>query len=192
MSCSRKITKWLIVISGFMQNRGKPTGMTRLWLDLGDLQDAHTKVLLLNWSDDVSEYAEMIWSIAQNGGRREPIIRVFAYSWGSSTAMDFARALQRRGMKIDAMVLSDPVFRHWWILRRWTSLLSWMTLKVPANVGKVHWYRQRNNRPCGHDLVAENALATTIYPAKVLEGIEHQYMDDAWLFHEECKACAAA
>ena len=186
---SARIRKWVICVSGFLQDRSKPTGMARLWRDLHDIVGPESQVLLLNWDDNVREYAEMIWQFSNESP--EPAIAIFGYSWGGSTAVNLAAALRKRGLSVGCMVLSDPVYRHWWLPRRWTSMLDWMSIRVPDNVRKVVWFRQRENKPAGHDLVPADRTKTTIYPA-VEATLTHQYMDDYRPFHMECHKCAAA
>lgn len=190
MSCRRTITRWIVVIGGFLQNRGKPTGIVRLWSDLHCHRDEHTELLLLNWSDDPREYAGLIWALAQEHDRPVTVL-VFGFSWGGQTAINLCRELQRRGLQVRHLVLSDAVYRHWWLPRRWTSLLRWVLLTVPANVRHVTWFRQRFTVPRGHEVVAEDPKRTLVERARVLQ-LDHVYMDDAREFHLACHDAVAA
>jgi len=177
----RSPTNWLIVIGGFLQDRGKPTGMVRLWLELRKHASANTCIELMNWRDDPREYADLVFGVTGETAQ----VFLFGYSWGGMTATLLARELKKRGIGVRHMILSDPVFRHWWMLRRWTSFAPWSRIAIPSNVAHVTWFRQRNDWPRGHDLVAQDKCRTAILPATELD-LAHVYMDDSLDFHKAC------
>lgn len=186
---ARPIRKWVVCVSGFLQNRSKPTGMLRLWRDLHGVVGPDAQLLLLNWNDDAAEYAELIWQFAQESP--DPSIAVFGYSWGGMTAVHLARELERRGMGVGCMVLSDPVYRHWWWPRRWTSLVRWVEIEIPANVKRVGRFYQQYDKPAGHKLkLADPEQTRVVFDCEVVRS--HVYMDDLLPFHEECRKCAVA
>lgn len=184
------IHQWHIVIGGFLQHEGKPTGMVALWRRLQARHAAPGVCIELRcWHDHWSELAELIWRVQPED--EPPVVKVYAYSWGAGFgAMQLARELARRGVPIAWMVLSDPVYRSPCVLFRWLALTPWRTIRVPPNVRAVRWFRQRLSLPAGHDLVAMQKERTAIAPAVWAE-VSHAYMDDCRLFHRECERIAA-
>lgn len=190
MSSTAPIRAWHVVIGGFRQTEGKPTGMVRLW---SQLHERHAQpgvcVELRAWNETWRDLAELIWRVQPDN---EPVVvKVYAYSWGAGWgAMQLARQLAQRGIPVAWMVLSDPVYRSPWPWWRWLALASWRSIRVPANVRVVHWFRQRTNLPAGHNLIPirkERTIVTT----PVWVEVSHQYMDDLRLFHLECERVAA-
>jgi pimeloyl-ACP methyl ester carboxylesterase len=182
------IRAWHVVISGFLQDEGEPTGMVSLWRRLRKLSDAESCVELRNWNDNWRQFAELIWRMRPQN--QEPEVRVYAYSFGAGWgAMQLARQLRRRGIKVRVMVLSDPVFRSPWLVLRWLSLVSYAFIVVPDNVLDVIWFRQKVNRPAGHHLVARDPRRTRINQSTWAE-VAHQYMDDLPEFHQACEEAA--
>lgn len=184
-----------MVIGGFQQNEGRPTGIVRLWRRLR-AADPQAEVLLRSWADNWNHLAELIWQ-CRNGDL--PDVCLHGYSWGGASAVRLARELHRRGVPVRAMVLCDAVYRHRYRLGWWRSLVSWSKLEIPPNVREVFSLRQRNPRlqpgrpggfiqPAGHDIIAESTT-THIHPAEVLT-VDHSYMDDADRFHELALATA--
>ncbi len=190
MSCSAPIRAWHIVIGGFLQTEGKPTGMVRLWRRLHQQHaQAGVCVELRAWNENWRDLAELIWRVQPD--EEQVVVKVYAYSWGAGWgAMQLARQLARRGVPVAWMVLSDPVYRAPWLLLRWLALVSGRTIRVPTNVRVVHWFRQRTSMPAGHALYAQHKERTIITPAIWAE-VSHQYMDDLRLFHHECERVAA-
>jgi pimeloyl-ACP methyl ester carboxylesterase len=184
------ISQWHIVIGGFRQTEGKPTGMVELWRRLHAL---HAKpgvsVELRAWNDNWRDLAELIWRVQPLD---EPVsVKVYAYSWGGGWgAMQLARELGRRGVHVAWMVLSDPVYRSPWLATRWLALVPWRSILVPPNVRVVHWFRQKVSLPAGHALRAERRQKTLITPPVWAE-VSHLYMDDLRLFHRECERVSA-
>lgn len=189
--CHSTINAWHIVIGGFLQTEGRPTGMVRLWMRLHSLFSSPSSVVLLrSWNDNWSDLAELIWRANRSGQPDRHTVNIYAYSWGAGYgAMELARQLNRRGLRVHTMVLSDPVYRSPLLSFRWLALLQWSTIRVPANVFAVHWFRQNISLPAGHDLKADSP-ATWLSDPKWVE-VDHQYMDDWRPFHNECERVAA-
>lgn len=186
------VRRWHIVISGFLQNEGRPTGMVRLWRWLGQEHSGpESCVELRSWNDNFRDLAELIWRVQPAAPEESgPTVMIYAYSWGAGWgAIELARQLRKRGIPVAAMVLSDPVYRSPWRSLAWLAMVSWSSIRVPANVRRVTWFRQRMNRPAGHRLVAADPAATEIAPP-VLAHVTHQYMDDLRSFHLECERVA--
>lgn len=177
------IEHWDIVISGFLQDEGKPTGMVALWQLLRENASPTRCVILKSWNDSWSDLAERMRRVGPIGG---PTICVYAYSWGAGHgAITLARELRTRGLRVAHMVLCDPVYRSRFLSFRWLAMSKAPNITIPGNVNRVDWFRQHENLPAGHDLHPENPKATKIGPAVWLERT-HQKMDDAPEFHAEC------
>lgn len=190
MSDSASIHTWHIVISGFRQHEGQPTGMVKLWRRLHRLHaQGGVCVELRAWNDNWRDLAELIWRVQPADA--PPIVKVYAYSWGAGYgAIELSRHLLRRGIGVSWMVLSDPVYRSRWLATRWLALVPWQSIIVPRNVRAVRWFRQQLCLPRGHALCAEERERTHIAPP-VWVDVAHPYMDDYPLFHRECERIAA-
>ena len=182
------IHNWHIVIPGFLQNEGEPVGMVWLWNDLHHIHTGpETAVVLREWKADWNALAELIWRLR---GNYRPRIAVYAYSWGGMSAMILARQLQGRGLDVDWMVLSDPVYRHWYSLGNWRLLVPWSRIVVPSNVRRVDWFQQRTDLPQAHRLVAADPTATHIGEPWEAFDVKHSYMDDLREFQKRCREVA--
>ncbi len=181
---NQRFKKFHIVISGFLQNEGKPNGMVRLW---GDLYAEHaceeTLVMMKTWNDSMDSLAEFIWRMAEE----DAVIKVYGYSWGGAAAMKLAKALKKRGLKVHAMVLSDAVYRHSYWLGNWRAFVRCFKIKVPTNTGPVHWFRQKSKlgKLSGHDIVLESPFGFSWLAKPVWCNCSHQYMDDNRLFQNK-------
>lgn len=176
-------------ISGFTQNVNTLHGVLKLSERLrqsGIVDEMRTRVILHQWKSDWKKIAEYYWLLSEY--YLEPVtICVYAYSWGAGWgAMQLANYLNRNGMDIKVMVLSDPVFRHpkWYM--RWQSLIQRDSsfspiIRVPTNVHEVFQFHQKTNRPMGHRLLSMNG--TLIHPPHIIPNTTHQKMDDNWKFH---------
>lgn len=184
------VKHWLICLSGFLQHEGKPTGMVRLWRHLAaEHADARTHVCLRTWDDSADHLAELIWRLRENGA---PRICIFAYSYGGGWAAPrLARELDKRGLGVEHLVLSDPVYRSPRLALRWLSLTRWPRIVVPPNVRQVTVFRQRLSRPAGHDVSLADPRTTRL-AGHYLARAAHVYMDDLRAFHRACLAAARA
>lgn len=189
----KPIRTWHVVISGWLQNEGQPTGMVRLWRDLHARFTARrVRVELRVWNDRWDALAEFIWRLRSQAPVwpfAKPRIVIYGYSWGGYSAVVLARLLQRRGLPVEHLVLSDAVYRHWYLLGQWRALLPGSRIVVPSNVKEVTWFRQGSGAFKGHDVVAVDARKTKIHPAKLAK-VHHRYMDDLRAFHAEALAIA--
>ena len=176
------IDKWLICISGFLQDEGKPTGMVDLWASLHHLHSGPTtRVELRSWDDDWNAVAEFIWRQRPPGNGLD--VCIFAYSWGGPSAMELARQLGRRGISVRRMVLSDPVYRCLW--RLWRVFFRWPTITAYPTIRRVTGFRQHQDWPEGHTVVAADPKLTVIDEPVVLNR-GHTFMDDAPEFRLAC------
>lgn len=180
------IYHWHIVIAGFLQDEGKPTGMVRLWSELREHCSPECCVELRNWDDNWRQLAELIWRLQPDDG---PVVKIYAYSWGGASAMILARELRDRGIGVDWIVLSDPVYRPRWWFRLWRIVWGNPRIKVPDNVRNVSRFYQKRNWPRGHRLALDDYTKTKATVRKELN-VVHPYMDDAREFHAECQRVA--
>ena len=183
-----------VLISGFNQHSGKGTGMSRLLEKFR--ADCHycngsSITELYRWDHRWDWLAQDIWRTS-NYGDRTPLVNIYAYSWGAGWgSIRLARNLLGYGIKVNTMVLSDPVYRHPWIALRWLSmikrkpfLLGSRVITIPSNVGQVHSFRQEMNLPQGHHLICDGDN-TKLHSPVLLQRI-HTQMDDATEFHDSC------
>lgn len=185
------ITRWHVVASGFTQTERTWHGMVRLWRDLhARLATAEDVVSLRTWNSDWAALAEHIFLVQQNQGERIKVA-CYAYSWGCSGVMRLARELNKRGIPVESMVLSDPIYRSRWMTFAWLAMVSWKRVVVPDNVRMVRWFYQRQNLPKSQGIVAQDTKRTMIFEGTELNRT-HEYMDDSGQFHQTCHAAAEA
>lgn len=185
------VAEWHIVLSGFLQRNGDVNGVVQIWDELRRATPCDAVVQLHKWNTDLRDLAEVIDRLKPDEG---PRINLYGYSWGGQSAVLLARHLHRRGIKVDHLVLSDAVYRHWYPLGWWRAFAPWYAIRVPENVRRVIHFRQKQSRPKGHALVADNPGLTTMDPVHWLRR-DHCWMDDAPEFRRAClsaaKGCAA-
>ena len=164
-------------------------GMVQLWRDLHWVHAGpNTCVTLRAWNSDWNALAELIWRISR--GQPMPRIAIYGYSWGGMSAVILARQLQRRGIKVQWMVLSDPVYRHWYPLGNWRTLVPWSEIIVPTNVDWVDSFRQRTSWLRAHRVVAADSRETHVSAPWMARHIDHRHMDDLVEFQKRCKEVA--
>ena len=184
---TQRFKKFHVVISGFLQHEGQPNGMIRLWGDLYAEQGSRdTLVMMKTWDDNMNSLAEFIWRMSENGVD----VNVYGYSWGGAAVIRLAKAMKKRGMYINKMVLSDAVYRHSYWLGNWRSFIQFFKLVIPNNVRSVWWFRQKSRfgKLSGHDVVADwRGVGTdsTVVFDPVWCNCEHTYMDDNRKFHNK-------
>lgn len=180
-----RFSRWMIVIGGFTQHLGRPSGSELLFNHLWELVDGNTCVQLHTWRDDWPKIAEFMH---RNTDHRRPVkIHVFSYSWGFGWGFKkLAQELEKRGMVVNHAVGCDPVYRTAW-MPEWLplnplSMLRLPTIEIPANVRMVDHFYQRQDRPMGHKLEAADPEGTIIHPGVQLQA-DHAYMDDQYKYH---------
>jgi pimeloyl-ACP methyl ester carboxylesterase len=184
------ITTFHLIVSGFCQHRGQRHGLHNLFVPLHLAHaSGETVVELLAWNERWRDVADDIANLAMPLDPADVRVFVYAFSWGAGWGfVQLARQLRRHRIRVECAVLSDPVYRSRWLSLSWRSLCSLSLLRpticVPDNVEEVRWFRQKWNRPCGHDLVAEDRRRTRIRPPVELKGTPHTLMDDAYEFRE--------
>ena len=176
------IRTWHLLFRGFRQTEGDLSGVQRLWRELLRQHGGpDTMVDCRAWHEDVAEIAENICVHAN--GSTPPVICLYGYSWGGMTAVTLARQLNRRGLDVRHVVLSDAVYRHWYMLGQWRAMVPYSQILIPGNVQEVSWLRQTFNWPRGHQLVAEDANKTIIHKPIIMTAVAHAYMDDLAAFY---------
>ena len=148
-----------IIISGFMQTNGSWNGCVKLWNKC--YESLHEPTVL-----------------------RVGDVRIAAYSWGATGAVVLSRGLAKRGVPVKSITMSDGVYRHHYFAGNWRAFFPAYPIHVPANVGEVFTFVQRNNWPRGHRVVAKGS-DTTIHEPIVVDGVTHQFMDDLGLWHDK-------
>lgn len=180
-------SRWAIIRSGFRQHKGSwSNGCVDLYGMLCRRYGGNgNQVCLEEWSADPDHTADFIFRLSPED--TPPLVAIFGYSWGCGYgAVKLARALDRRGIDVDYMVLSDPVH---YSLAAWRALIPAglfrrIVITIPANVHHVWWFRQEVDKPCGHDLDTESPY-TNIHEPEVLHH-PHGEMDSAPEFHWRC------
>ena len=183
-----------LCISGFLQTETRCHGILKLSekLSAAGFNRHVSRVWYRPWNSDWSAVAEHVWLLGQHYDA-EILVNVYAYSWGVGWgAVQFARELQKRSLRVQHLVSSDGVYRHPNLLLRWTLLLKRTVrfapvIRIPGNVNFVHPFHQTESRPQGHRLVVEG---TTIISESVRCGGSHSYMDEHKRFHAACLQAA--
>jgi len=189
-----QMREWHIVISGFQQRRGTLNGMVKIWKDLIDIVEhkPHARVELLLWKDDIEDLAEFIKGLSPE--LEKPIVNIYGYSWGGQSAVNLARELKKRSIKVNRLILSDPVYRasRWlmffWIFQ-WRAFWDAITISVPDTVSQVTVFYQRSSYPRGHILKPENEGLTAMDEAVFLD-THHCWMDEQDEFRQACRQAA--
>jgi hypothetical protein len=182
-----------ILISGFMQHAGQDTGMSTLLSKFRN--DCHycngsSIVELHRWCSNWAWIAQDLFRFS-NYGKKKLIVAIYAYSFGAGWgAMQLAKQLNKLGVEIQVMVLSDPVYRHPWTILRWMSLLKRKpfflgprVISIPPNIKEVYRFHQERDLPQGSHLIAQNEN-TLIHRSEKLMYV-HTKMDEAEDFHEK-------
>lgn len=180
-----EIREWHIVLMGFLQQQGAVNGMVRLWGELLATVGANrvSRVECRSWNCDASDLAELISKVQPSDCA--PRICIYGYSWGGMTAARLCGELRRRGLKVDRLVLSDAVYRHWYPWGNWRAFAPWRSIRIPDNVRRVTIFRQSESLPSGHPISADNPGRTTLDPVHKLT-VHHCWMDDQPEFHAAC------
>lgn len=185
------IHTWHLVIGGFRQTAGEPTGMQSLFKTMHHrFSGRGIQVLPLEWNSRFDDVAELIrWT---SSGAARTRITMASYSWGTTGARNLSRELNKRGFKVQSLVSSDGVYRHGYWAGQWRALVPWSTIYMPSNVKEVEYYIQRDDLLLkGHKIepVPGNATPKVCRPI-VLDGRVHSFMDESEEFHQAALAAA--
>jgi len=202
------IAQHIIVINGFQQDRYGDTGLGRLATRLHELYASPIQAVSVHaWNDDFKGVASRIWHASRPLSWEEIDIRIIAFSWGMGHgALSLCRELAQHGLDVNALVSCDGVYHHqrypWlamvnpsrvarWragveLYLPWCAPLRWLlnvpTLRIPANVLKVHVCRQRLSRPMGAEIVTQNPV-TKVYDHGFDDTRNHFEIDNSPEFH---------
>lgn len=189
-----------ICISGFKQTRGRHNGILELREELiaaGHNSGIESRVWYLPWTSNWSDVAGDLSIICAQHGLT-PNVLIAGYSYGGWGAIRLCNSLWERGIKVQALILSDPVARPWYMssipivcLPSITSMLGReysFSMRIPGNVRELYEYYQTTNRPQGHRLIISNG---TDYVHSVKLNKRHDQMDDAKEFHGCVLKCAS-
>lgn len=177
------VAVWHLVISGFTQHRGDPTGSQKLWLRLRSLLagKAAQAVEFFCWNSNWNQVAEWIWRCQPED--RPAVVYIYAYSWGAGWGfVQLSRELRKRGIRVRRAVLCDPVYRSGLLGFCWLAIsrLVRPVITVPSNVDWL-WYCYQNfdawPNPRGHRVVAESQDTVICNPRELVR--THHYMDDS-------------
>lgn len=182
--------RWIIIRSGFTQHAGDATnGCTDVFASLAARHGGNgNRIELQEWKACPKHTSHMIVRLS---GDKAPAVTLCGYSWGAGYGtMAIARELHKHGIGVPYMVLSDPVYHGVALWRALipSSLMRWIKIKIPPNVRHVYWCRQRENKPCGHDLVAESPYTKIHDPLWVDK--PHAEMDNCLEFRLLCRGVA--
>ena len=195
---SNDTATFVICISGFTQHRGYAHGILKLrekLISAGHSEGLNHRVWYMPWYTDFEHVVDDILFSTTNIGKI-PKVLIAGYSYGGWGSLQLARILERHGIDVDTMILSDPVgrplsfLRSVPILNRLPAPLSLLgrdwapSLKVPASVKEVYEFHQQEkwHRPQGHRLIPTNG--TLMHPP-VTVSKRHQQMDDLPGFHQQ-------
>lgn len=179
------IREWHIVISGFLQRPENLNALDQVW----DEAEAKAKTrpdaraMIYPWNCDISAIAQLINRKRDREGM--PLVNLYVYSWGGMTGFNLAGQLRDREIDVAHVVSSDAVYRHWYRLGQWRAVVPWSKIYIPDNVKRVTQFRQKENWPSGHQLVATNPGLTDLEPVRWLKA-KHQYMCDSPAFLGAC------
>ena len=186
--CDEETTDLVLLYMGFLQKQGRVNGMVKLYLRiLGELR-AHrpnARVEIYTWDSDPDDRAEFILQTLPKN--RKIRIVIVGFSYGGYTAKLLTDRLKDRGIEVELVFLLDAVYRHWYALGQWRSLVPWSTIRICDTVKRVIQYRQRNSLPSGHRIVVDNRLKTELGPINWVNA-KHVFVDDQKYIHDECVA----
>lgn len=170
------VASWIFCMSGFLQHKGRPNGITRLWRKLyAEFAGPDCVVDHHPWNFDPGRIAEFVWRYSDN--QALPKVLIVGYSWGGSSAVKLAEQLQLRGIDVAEMILVDAVYRHKYWCGQWRAFWPWSRILIPSNVLHVSWFRQDVSLPRGHRVIARNPDRTKIEEPVQLY-VSHQYVDE--------------
>ena len=161
----------ILTFQGFRESARARTGTEDLyWTVIRSFANGEiTSAWPMNWTADVKSTANQL---ARQGISEVAIV---SYSHGQAAATSFAEYAYSVGITVSLWLACDPVYRapklpRWNILQplsAW-SLTKWATIKVPRNIRRAVYVRQKLIIPRGHELIAEDSVRTTVVDAGFL------------------------
>lgn len=183
------IDEWHIVIMGFLQRQGPVNGMVAIWLAIlrALSNKPSARVEIRSWNCDVDDLAELILKLRPADS--DPRIVITGFSYGGWTAKLLVDALNARGIKVERVITIDAVYRHWYRLGWWRSLVPWKRIPFKDTVGRVTQFRQRKSLPMGHTIEVDNPGKTVLDPIVWVDAA-HVFMDDQAFIRRICVKAA--
>ena len=172
------IRTWLILISGFRQDKRELTGMDLLFQRACRVPGL--RVDYIPWDHDAEDWAAFIHRHAEASCR----IVCAGYSWGGGRgAVALSEALRARARVVDHMLLADPVYRRKWVPTWFNLLPASLTdnrkIRLPSTVLLVDWWHQTVDKPSGHRPVGAREVR-----AGIEVDLPHSAMDECAEFQE--------
>lgn len=175
----------LVVVSGYGQDGRARNGGLDLVDQLGELAHGNdVQLYYARWDDDPVHWARLLYH------RNVDEVALHPYSYGGGWfAPRFTRALQREGIEVAYVSMSDGVHRFPIKLLNWRNIVPrWVPVPRPPirfspNVKRVHGFYQRTNQPSGDLVIADEPSLTRIEMTLVV-GRKHEEMDNLDEWHE--------
>jgi pimeloyl-ACP methyl ester carboxylesterase len=173
------------LISGFTQTQEQWNGVQelreKLLSELDDYSSLSVRVRLDTWNANWYEIARQLYMLRERYPEEPFVVVVFAYSWGCGHGLvKLAKYLDRFGVDIQKAVLSDPVYRHWFL--KWRALMGDARIRVPNNVLSMEGFYQTTDKPAGRLPVSDLIKCE---PWTKLR-LPHAEMDDARAWRLRC------
>ena len=181
----RPMKRWFFIFGGFLQTQRDIDGLDFLWRRAIDAvgNDPHARVERRDWDCNVNNLAEWVFKQCPQG--QAPRIVVAGFSFGGYAASRFCYALRERGIEVEFLILSDPVYRHWFFAGNWRAYFpDTFPITIPDTVKQVSVFRQREEWLRGHKLRFDNPSRTILVRDQIVVR-RHIFMDDLHEFHDE-------
>jgi pimeloyl-ACP methyl ester carboxylesterase len=182
----------IVFISGFTQSEKRFNGVFRQFRNAlvyrRQQRGEGARIEYRTWRYDWEAMAEYSQHMLDPGG----VVYIVGYSWGGGWgARRYTQELANRGIEVPELLLCDAVYRSSvlpvWAPANIRSVFNSGPLapkiEIPSNVRNVHWLRQRENKPQGHDVSPVNPQRTAL-TMPVLLKLPHSEMDESDEFAE--------
>ena len=187
-----------LVIGGFRQNRRRLAGVDRVLDALNVFRMPGVRVQLFKWDADWAGEAEFI---LRHKADADPIVCIYAYSWGfGHGAVRLAEELARRGLRVAGLVGCDGVYRDHFLLRRWRALWQNSRIDLPGSIDRadVRLFVQANSLLRGHrvfdahgaEIRAERIERVVINGNRFSDVADHYNIDESARWIDECRCMA--
>lgn len=175
------------LISGWTQTEETWNGVQELRekiiAELDDYSSLSVRVRLDEWNGNWKGAARQLYMLRERYEDEKFTVVVFAYSWGVGNGLvNFATYLDRFGIDIQKAVVSDPVYRHWYVLGNWRLLWGDRRILLPKNVLAIEGFYQTTSQPMGRKPMSEVAECDPWIKVRA----PHVEMDDARLWRQRC------
>ena len=172
-----------ILISGFTQHRGYAHGWYKLreaLLSQGYSSGLDQRVWLETWQVNTKRLADSLQILAALYG--EVRVGIYGYSYGGGCgALRLLHQLAKKKIRVEKLVLADPIFRPGWLPRPLPSPLSLLPfdiqpkIRLPGNIGDMVHFYQNINLPQSPYLITD---AVSGFAEHRELTVPHQMVDD--------------